>query len=867
MALLVLFNAALAGFFAFAAVHYVIYWWLSRRESTFLIFSVHCALCGLLSGYRVGIASATTIPAMDAAFRGRTTLGLLITATAVCILSRLTGVRARRYVTFILCFCLPLAVLNAFVLPLNGPVTQIDRLTLPWGEEISIPTRSAAPWWMALVFMVIVSVYIFGMLASLRLWVRDRIGGVIVGLASTGGLFGIVVAYLADVGGLKLPYIGALPQALSVVMIALLQSRDYVYRNERLIAGEASLRAFIDSIPEPAFLIDVHGVFLVGNEALATSLRRDIRDIIGQSAFQFFPPEIAKARVALLEDVCRTRRPRVVEDAGSGRYFINHLSPVIDGSGNVNRVAVLALDITERKRAEESLRESEARYRTLVEYAPETILVLDMARGVFVDANENACRMFSMSRDELLRLGPLDLSPPSQPDGCASAEKARRHLERALAGEAVRTEWVCRDRSGRDIPCEISLVRLPSAERPLIRGSIIDLTQTKKLQEQFRQAQKMEAVGQLAGGIAHDFNNLLTIIFGYGEALLAKLPSADPLRGAVDSIMEAGDRAASLTRQLLAFSRQQVLQPKALNLNSVISKTETMLRRLIGEDVILTADLDPQLGIVKADPSQLEQVLMNLAVNSRDAMPKGGRLTIETRNVILDETFCRGLADLRPGPYAMLTVIDSGTGMDEATKARAFEPFFTTKGPGKGTGLGLATVHGIVKQSGGHVEVFSEVSGGTTIKIFLPQIEAAQTVLRGDSAVRDMPRGNETVLLVEDEEPVRALGQQVLKSCGYDVLVAQDGNQALEVANAHPGGIDLLVSDVVMPHLGGKQLAEQITALRPMCRVLFLSGYTADAVIREGVGESEFEFLQKPFTPLLLAKKVREVLDRGSNSV
>ncbi len=750
MGLFVLFNAALAGFFAFASVHYVVYWWLSRRETTFLIFSLHCALCAVLSGYRVAIAIATTIPAMATAFSGRTTMGLLIAATSVCILSRLTGVRAHRYVAFVVVLCPILALLNAAGFPVNGPITQIDTLTLPWGEVISIPARTAAPWWMGPIFAVILSVYLFGVLASLRLWARDRIGGTIVGLASLGGLVTIVVAFLADVAGWKLPYIGPLPQALSVVMIALLQSRE------------------------------------------------------------------------------------------------------------------MALDISERKRAEETLRESEARYRTLVEFAPEAILVLDVDQGTFVDVNDNACRMFKMSRDELLRLGPLSLSPPNQPDGRASAEKAREQIELAVAGEAVRVEWACRDGSGREIPCEISLVRLPSASRRLVRGSVNDLTQTKRLQEQFRQAQKMEAVGQLAGGIAHDFNNLLTIIFGYCEALLAKLPATDRSRSAVDAILEAGERAASLTRQLLAFSRQQVLQPKALNLNTVVTTTETMLRRLIGEDVILTADLDPHLGIVKADPSQLEQVLMNLAVNARDAMPKGGKLTIETRNVTLDETFSRSLTDVPAGPYSMLTVTDTGIGMDDATRARAFEPFFTTKGPGKGTGLGLATVHGIVRQSGGHVDVASKVAGGTSVRIYLPQIAMAPTG-QLEPASPDMPRGSETVLLVEDETAVRELGQRILKSCGYTVLVAHDGHEALRIAGAQAGQIDILVSDVVMPHLGGKQLAERIALLRPSCKVLFLSGYTADAVLRHGVGEAEFDFLQKPFTATLLAQKVREVLNRSRN--
>jgi two-component system, cell cycle sensor histidine kinase and response regulator CckA len=387
---------------------------------------------------------------------------------------------------------------------------------------------------------------------------------------------------------------------------------------------------------------------------------------------------------------------------------------------------------------------------------------------------------------------------------------------------------------------------------------LVDITQRRRLEEQFRQAQKMEAIGRLAGGIAHDFNNLLTVILGYSEIAVGMIPATDPLANLIEQIQKAGNRAAILTRQLLAFSRKQVLMPVATDLNVLLADMEKMLVRVIGEDIDLRVSPGSPLWKVKVDPGQIEQVVMNLAINARDAMPQGGKLTVEIANLELNGAATGGL---QPREYVLLAVSDTGCGMDQATQARMFEPFFTTKGPDKGTSLGLATVYGIVQQSGGRIDVYSELGIGTSFKIYLPRD------LDGDvahPAPRVLPApgsGSETVLLVEDDNQVRALARLVLGSHGYTVLEAHDGDEALRVCAQHADTIQILISDVVMPHLSGPQLAERVKSLRPTIRVLFLSGYTDDAVVHRGVLNPGAAFLQKPFAPEALARKVRETLN------
>jgi signal transduction histidine kinase/ActR/RegA family two-component response regulator len=381
--------------------------------------------------------------------------------------------------------------------------------------------------------------------------------------------------------------------------------------------------------------------------------------------------------------------------------------------------------------------------------------------------------------------------------------------------------------------------------------------------EQLLQNQKMQAIGRLAGGVAHDFNNLLTVINGYSDLALMRLPAGEPMRHNFEEIRKAGERASGLTRQLLAFSRKQVLQPVVLNLNTVVAEMEEMLQRLIGEDVGLLAVLDPELGQIKADPGQIEQVLLNLAVNARDAMPGGGRLTIQTARVYLDEEYARRHVQVRTGHYAMLAVSDTGSGIDAETRARIFEPFFTTKEKGKGTGLGLATVYGVVKQSGGSIWVYSEIGRGTTFKIYLPLVEQPAETMPKQRGARELPRGTETILLTEDEDLVRRMTREMLEEIGYDVLEAGNGVEALEVAARYEGRIQLLLTDVVMPHMSGRELAEKLAAIRPDAAVLYMSGYTDDAIVHHGVLDLGVAFLEKPYTPETLAHKVRAVIDEN----
>jgi PAS domain S-box-containing protein len=569
------------------------------------------------------------------------------------------------------------------------------------------------------------------------------------------------------------------------------------------------------------------------------------RKIRNHSEFRLTP-------VLLFTAVCKDRDAVVnALAAGADDYVETPHDPIVF-LAKISR-------LVERGRAQQVLQTNEERYRDVVENARDLIYYHDL-QGNYRAVNQAVETITGYSRDEALRMNITDTVAPDD------LERARHMIARKLAGEkitAYRLKIVAKD--GRQIAVEVN-TRLVRRKGKVIgvQGIARDVTERLHIEEQLRQAQKMEAVGQLAGGIAHDFNNLLTVITGYSELALRRLPVEDTLRHHVAEIKKAGVRAATLTRQLLAFSRKQVLQPKVIDLNSIVANMGEMMRRLIGEDVELRTVLAPELGSTKADPGQIEQVIMNLVVNARDAMPHGGNLIIETENVYLNESYTESHISVRPGAYVMLAVSDTGEGISTENKEHIFEPFFTTKETGRGTGLGLSTVYGIVKQSGGNIWVYSEVGQGTVFKVYLPRVDEVpqEYTRRGD--VAETLHGNETVLVAEDDQRVRSLVREVLEHYGYRVLAAERGDIALQLAQQCDGPIDLLLTDVVMPKMSGRTVADQLRTIHPELKVLYMSGYTDESIVHHGVLDPNTPFLQKPFTPQVLARKVRGVLlNRG----
>jgi len=536
-----------------------------------------------------------------------------------------------------------------------------------------------------------------------------------------------------------------------------------------------------------------------------------------------------------------------------------------DEHGKPIRMIGAMMDITDRKRAEEALRETNETLRTLIQASPLGIVVMDRQEKVRI-WNPAAERIFGWKSHETLGRALHAMAAPGRQD------EFQNLVWRTLQGEALTgLEFSGSRKTGNGVELSVSMAPLRDA-RGAISGAmavVSDVSERKvaegqriQLEEQLRQSQKMEAVGRLAGGIAHDFNNLLTAISGYAELLQNRFGPGDEVRTYVDEILKSSSRATQLTRQMLAFSRRQVLQPKVLDLNAVVQNMEGLLRRLIGEDIDLQTATGANLGCVQADQGQIEQVIMNLAVNARDAMPKGGKLTIETRNVVLDQKYNDRHGRMRSGPHVLLSVCDSGTGMDAETQSHLFEPFFTTKDKDKGTGLGLATVYGIVKQSGGDIWVYSEAGRGSCFKIYLPRVDQVPDEASPGADQTTSSTGSETVLLAEDSDVVRRLLRELIQTNGYTLLEARHGAEALQIGKDYAGIIDLLVTDMVMPQMGGRELAEQLLPLRPKMKVLYMSGYTEDAIVRHGVLDSGTAFLEKPFTPDSLARKIRELLDQ-----
>jgi two-component system cell cycle sensor histidine kinase/response regulator CckA len=500
--------------------------------------------------------------------------------------------------------------------------------------------------------------------------------------------------------------------------------------------------------------------------------------------------------------------------------------------------------------AQDRLRHSEELFRSVFDGALDAMLLVD-STGRCRDANAAAFDLFGRSRDQL-----VDEDPGAfySADFDVAAARAQVAKDGRLRGEltVVRPDGTQR---------QVDFVTTRNIQPGLTLSVLRDITERKRLEAQFHQAQKMEAIGVLAGGVAHDFNNTLCVILSFASMVISDLKPEDPVRADIEEIARAGERAADLTRQLLAFSRKQILQPRVLDLGQAVLGMERMLRRLLSEAIELSLPTSRSLGRVLADPGQVEQIVINLAVNARDAMPGGGKLTIETVNVELDADYAALHHGVVPGRYVMLAITDTGAGMDAATQERMFEPFFTTKEVGKGTGLGLAMVFGIVKQSQGHIWVYSELGQGTTFKVYFPRVEGAVSATPSAPPEPQTLRGHETVLLVEDEERVRMATRTILQRHGYNVLDAQSGGDALIISEQFPAKVHLLLTDLVMPRMSGRQVAERLLPLRPDMKVLYVSGYTEDSLVHHGVLNAGIAFLQKPITPTALLRKVREVLD------
>ena len=625
-----------------------------------------------------------------------------------------------------------------------------------------------------------------------------------------------------------------------------------------LRASEAQVRGIVDGAAVGIWLMGLDGRFIRVNPALAEMLGYAQDELVGKHFREVTLAEDLACTGEMHERLCAGERTHdqimTRQVRADGTVLCGRLTTSVVTRDDGRLIVGMMEDVTAHRAAEEALRESEARFRSLIEHSSDIIGITD---------EDGRIRYVSPSVRTVLGYEPepmigQKLAERVHPDDLAAAREVRiRALE--SPGEVVTVELRVQHADG---SWHTFRVRLQSRlDDPAVRGIVInslDITTARRLEAQLLQSQKMEAVGRLAGGVAHDFNNILTAVQGHATLLSEELPPDSPLRADVEQIQRSAERAASLTRHLLAFSRLQMLQPKVLDVNAIVVETQKMLLRLIGEDVELVTRLDPEIGRIRADPAQVQQILMNLVVNARDAMPSGGRVEIRTGHASFDQRYTSRFGyTVAPGRYVLLAVSDTGSGIAPDVLDHIFEPFFTTKEVGRGTGLGLSSVYGTVKQSGGYIWVDTTPGTGCTFRVYLPEVDESPD--ESEAAPAPVPSGSGVIMLVEDEPAVRALARRVLERAGYDVLEAADGEAALRVCEEHEGPIDLVLTDVVMPRLGGGELATRVGALRPQTRVLLMSGYTQDTLARRGVAGGA-SFLNKPFSPELLRQAVREAL-------
>jgi PAS domain S-box-containing protein len=646
---------------------------------------------------------------------------------------------------------------------------------------------------------------------------------------------------------------------------------------EALQKSEAMYRSIIEASPDAITITNLEGqILFVSSPALKLYCIETEDELLGHVIFDFISPEDrerALSNVSLMFQGIMTGPAEYhgIRSDGSNFVLEANCEFILNAERQPDSMVFIARDITERKRSKEALMESEKKFRTIFESAGDSIFIMDGA--AIADCNTKTLLMFGISMEEIIGHNPADFSPEYQPDGKSSAEKVMEKIDAAYDGNPQFFEWVHVRMDETQFSVDVNLTRILLDGRYHLQAILRDITKRKirekehsLLQTQLQQAQKMESIGRLAGGVAHDFNNMLGVILGQTELIMIDLPENDPIKDNLKIIRQAAENSVVLTRQLLAFARRQVVSPKELNLNEVVEGTIKMLRRLIGEDINLLWEPGNDLNQVLIDPGQVDQLLANLCVNARDAINGSGRITIETENVSFDDNYCAGHLGCQPGKYVMLSISDDGSGMTREVQERIFEPFYTTKGIGKGTGLGLATVYGIVKQNDGFISVYSEVGKGTSFKIYLKQTDVSPNCNMPVTEIETLQGQGETVLLVEDEIKLLELTRVMLEKIGYNVLTADTPGQAIELAENPENIIHILITDVIMPELNGRDLFNKIVKSRPGIKCLYMSGYTSDIIAHHGVLKEGVNFLPKPFSLKVLSVKLREVLDSVVNA-
>jgi PAS domain S-box-containing protein len=616
----------------------------------------------------------------------------------------------------------------------------------------------------------------------------------------------------------------------------------------RLMTEKILSEAVIESLPGIFYLFDDQGRPVRWNEAVEDVTQYSAEEIARKHLLDFFGEEDrskveAGFKKVFIDGNATIEADLRAKDQSKFPYLLTGSRITING---VNYLVGLGIDITKRRRLEEA-------FRDLFFYAPIGIFIIQNRK--FKMVNPGFLKITGHNEDELLGKDCLILATEE------FKEKIRVNAIQMLKGKRTSPYEYQFLTKGGEIKWAMESVSTTSFNgKKASIGYFMDITERRRLVDQLSRAQRMEAIGILAGGIAHDFNNLLTALLGYGELMKMDLDKKDPHYQYTEEIIKTATQGSNLTQQLLAFSRKQILQPRVININDLVANMERLLRRLIGEDIELVTEIDPDLGAVRADKGQMEQIIMNLAVNARDAMPQGGKLTIETADAFLDETYEQRHVEVKPGPYVMLAVSDNGIGMDEATRSHIFEPFFTTKTLGQGTGLGLATVYGIVRQSGGYIWVYSEPGQGTTFKIYLPRVDEPLDASELKPPIVTDLKGRDTILVVEDDKTLREVICKGLKKFGYGVLEAANGGEALLICEKRKGPIDLILTDVVLPQMSGRELVERLEAMRPGIKVLYMSGYTENAIVNNGILKENVGFLQKPFKVNILVLKIREIM-------